>query len=80
LTAAVLPADASDQTLVWTSSDENVARVDRDGLVTAVGKGHSVVTCATRDGFASDTCSVEVTMTFGQWITRYVLFGWIWDV
>ena len=43
----------------WTSSDENVATVDSNGLVTLVGPGVAVITAA--DAFAgSDTCTVTV--------------------
>jgi uncharacterized protein YjdB len=79
LSATILPADAADKSLVWSSSDESVVRVDENGLVAAVGEGQAVVSCKTRDGFASDTCMVEVYRTFGQWIARYILFGWIWE-
>ena len=79
LTANVLPEDTSDKNVSWTSSDESVVRVDANGLVTAVGKGTAAINCKSGDGFASDACEVEVDQTTGQWITRYVLFGWIWD-
>ncbi|WP_171632450.1 polysaccharide lyase family 8 super-sandwich domain-containing protein [Paenibacillus plantarum] len=39
LHAEVLPADASVKTLLWASDNENVATVNEDGLVTAVGIG-----------------------------------------
>lgn len=80
LTATVLPANAADMKLVWSSTDERIARVSDDGFVTAVGKGSAIVYCKTNDGFAFDACAVEVYRTFGQWLTRYVLFGWIWDL
>lgn len=43
----------------WTSSDENVAVVDANGLVTLVGPGTAVITAT--DAFAgSDTCVITV--------------------
>ena len=36
LEATVLPENAAIDSLVWSSSDENVAEVDRRGLVTAL--------------------------------------------
>lgn len=31
---------------IWTSSDESIATVDESGIVTAVGEGNAVITCA----------------------------------
>ena len=44
---------------VWTSSNEGVATVDEDGLVTAVSKGQTTIKAAKGDAF--DTCEVTVT-------------------
>lgn len=79
LTASVSPENATQANLNWTSADENVLHVDDDGVITAVGKGTSAVYCKTDDSFASAACEVEVYLTAGQWLTRYVLFGWIWE-
>lgn len=79
LVATVLPENAAERGVTWSSADESVARVDENGLVTAVGKGTAVIECKTDDGFASDACEVEVYFTTAQWITRYVLFGWVWE-
>jgi uncharacterized protein YjdB len=58
LTATVLPDDATDQTLTWTSSEPAVATV-ADGLVTAVALGSTTVTVATANGKTAD-CQVTV--------------------
>ena len=58
LTATVLPENATDQTIQWSSSDENVAAVDQNGLVTAKTYGTAVITAATADG-ASAECIVR---------------------
>ena len=47
--AVITPEDASDQRLVWTSTNVFVARV-ADGKVEAVGQGDCVITCTTQDG------------------------------
>lgn len=79
LNATVLPQDATNSNLHWVSSDEAIAIVDENGLITATGKGVAAIYCKTADGGASAACQVEVYYTPAQWMTRYVLFGWIWD-
>ena len=58
LTAAVQPAGAS-QTVIWRSSDPNVAKVD-NGLVMGSAPGTAVITAAALNG-RSATCTVTVT-------------------
>ena len=61
LTATVSPADASDKTLIWESSDSNVAKVDSTGKVTAVKPGEAVITVSAADGSGvKATCDVTV--------------------
>ena len=43
LTVAVLPDNATDKTVTWSSSDESVATVDNNGTVTAVGGGMATI-------------------------------------
>ena len=61
LTATVLPENATDRTVTWTSSDPAVATVDATGLVTAVAAGTATITATTSDGSAlAATCQVTV--------------------
>ena len=61
LTATVTPDNATDKTVTWTSSDKNVATVDKDnGTVTAVGEGTATITATAANG-KKDTCKVTVT-------------------
>lgn len=61
LTATVTPDNATDKTVTWTSSDKNVATVDKDnGTVTAVGEGIATITATAANG-KKDTCKVTVT-------------------
>ena len=61
LTATVGPASAADKTVGWSSSDESVATVSSNGLVTAVRYGTCVITCWADDGSTTEaTCEVTV--------------------
>ena len=60
LTATVSPGNADDKTVIWRSSDTDVATVE-DGVVTAVAEGTATIT-ATADG-KSATCLVTVIRT-----------------
>ena len=61
LTATIAPADALNQELTWTSSDDSIARVDSiTGQVTGRAKGTAKITVTTADGSFTDSCIVEV--------------------
>ncbi len=57
LTATLQPADST-SAVSWSSSNESVATVDQNGLVTAVGKGSATITAAAEGHSAS--CTVDV--------------------
>ena len=58
LTATVLPEDATDKTVTWSTSNSAIATVDDQGTVTAVGPGECDITATCRDMQA--TCHVIV--------------------
>jgi len=60
LTAMVLPLDATNDTVNWSSSDETIATVDSTGLVTGVRMGTVTITATTADGGITATCEVAV--------------------
>lgn len=51
-------------TIFWTSSNESVATVDQNGVVTPVEKGTATITAKTLDGGISDTVKVTVITDF----------------
>lgn len=61
LTAKVTPENATDQTVNWTSSEESVATVAANGVVTAVAEGKTTITATTADGNYKASCTVTVT-------------------
>lgn len=59
LSANFSPANTTNKTLTWTSSNKKVATVSSTGKITAVGKGTAVITCKTKNGKTA-TCKVTV--------------------
>lgn len=59
LVVTVLPAIATDQSVVWKSSDETVAVVD-SGRVVALAEGSAKITVRSIDGDKTASCNVEV--------------------
>ena len=59
LTATVLPEGAGEAT--WTSSDETVATVSPEGIVTAIGEGTAIITATA--GEKTATCTITVSIS-----------------
>lgn len=60
LTGLVLPTNASDKRVLWTTSDVNVASVSSTGLVTARGSGKCTIKAIAVDGGYVAACEVTV--------------------
>lgn len=60
IAATVLPEEATDPKISWSTSDASVVTVN-NGLITAVGVGNALVIVTTNDGSLKDTCKVGVT-------------------
>ena len=60
LIAVVAPATALEQTVVWKSSRPSVAKVSKNGVVTAVKAGTAVITVKTKDGGFKTSCKITV--------------------
>ncbi len=67
LTITVVPDDASDKTVIWSSDKTSVATVDANGKVTAVKAGKAIITVTATNGTEVTTddktasCTVTVT-------------------
>ncbi len=59
LTATVLPEDADDKTVSWSSDNTEVVTVE-NGVVRAVAKGKATIAVTTNDGNLSAVCHVTV--------------------
>lgn len=62
LNPIVLPAEATDSSVKYISSDNTVAKVSADGLISAVSEGTATITIAAKDG-SKVTKDVKVTVT-----------------
>lgn len=74
---------ASQEKVVWSSSNNSVVTVSNDGTIYASGKGTARITCeyTSESGkTATDYCDVTVSYTTVQWIIIIALFGWIWYI
>lgn len=52
LICSVLPENATEQTITYSSSDSNVATIGSDGVITAVNPGQTTITASAADGIA----------------------------
>ncbi len=50
LVGKIEPTNATTSSLIWTSSDINIASVNNSGVVTAVGKGEAIIKATTQNG------------------------------
>ena len=85
LTATVLPNDANNKAVTWTSSNIGVATVDQTGKVTAVAAGTSIVTAIATDGSGVKAeCKVTVEdnthgFTYGhEWVDLGLPSATLW--
>lgn len=60
LHATVLPEDAADKTITWTSADESVDTIDDSGVITTHAPGQTTITAASTAGGVSTTYNLVV--------------------
>lgn len=61
LTPTVLPSNATNKSVTYSSNNTSVATVNTSGLITAVANGTATITVTTVDGSKTSTCTVTVT-------------------
>lgn len=54
LTANVLPANTTDKSIKWITSDETIATVDNNGLITAVNTGNVTIKARAHNGYTAE--------------------------
>lgn len=67
LTVTVKPADATNQDVIWESSNTSIATVSADGTVTAISAGTATITAIAADG-SGVSASCTLTVTHGKMV------------
>ena len=80
LSAVIEPENATDKSVIWSSDNESVAKVDASGHITAGSAGVAVITVTTADGGKTGTCTVTVTEQEGEyeWVDLGLPSGLKW--
>jgi len=63
LTATILPANATNRNVTWSSANPDIAAVSATGVVTAIAPGTATITVTTNCGNHADTIQITVTYT-----------------
>lgn len=61
LNAVITPGDADVKTIIWSSSNTDIATVDSNGQITALKAGEVNINATTVDGGFTKTCAVTIT-------------------
>ena len=65
LSVEVLPANATDKSVKWTSSNESVCTVTESGHIVALNNGSAIIIATTTDGNYPATCVVTIDTSTG---------------
>ena len=78
LVATVAPEDASNKRVIWSSSDESIAMVSEDGIVSGVGVGTAEIMAMTVDGGFTAACSVKINYAIPEMVDLGLPSGVKW--
>ena len=84
MTATIIPINATQPSVIWSSSNSSIATVDANGTVTAGRAGTATITATTYDGGFTATCMVTVfgptsgTLDGHEWIDLGLPSGLRW--
>lgn len=62
LRVTVSPSDATDSSVIWTTSDPSVATVTQNGVIHAIASGTAIITVITNDGNFEASCIVSTSI------------------
>lgn len=66
LHASILPNDATNADILWSSNNNNVITVSDSGVIEGVSEGKAIVTAKTIDGGFTADCEIEVSGKIGE--------------
>ncbi len=69
LQATILPSNASNKNIIWSTSDKEIVSINEQGVISALKKGSATITATSEDGGKKASCDVEVR----QYVTSIVL-------
>jgi uncharacterized protein YjdB len=75
LTPTVMPSNATDKAVTWSSSDNSVASVDGNGLVTGRAAGQAFITATTVSGGFTAAARITVQATPNLGIASFTLIN-----
>lgn len=77
LIARVSPSTADNSSVIWESSDERIASVDGNGVVTGHQLGEVTITVKTVDGAKTSSCKMQVVASQTTYICNGVLRNYL---
>ena len=59
--AIIMPENASNKKILWSSSDTSVVSIDDNGITTGLKAGNATITATTKDGGFTATCVITIS-------------------
>lgn len=72
--AEILPDNASNKNVVWTSGNDDIATVSEEGLVSGISIGETIIMATSEDGGKQATCKVTVQGIIESFKSPSILF------